>query len=126
MILINFSHPITEAQHAQLSEMLAHPVSLTVDIRSQIDMAQPIAPQVRAMVDSAALTPERWQSEQIVVNLPALNHSAGLVVAELHGRMGYMPAIVRLRPIAGAMPPKFEVAEIINLQAARDEARALR
>lgn len=82
MILINFSHPITEAQHAQLSEMLAHPVSLTIDIRSQIDMAQPIAPQVRAMVDSAALTPERWQSEQIVVNLPALNHSAGLVVAE--------------------------------------------
>ena len=31
--------------------------------------------------------------------------------------MGYFPAIIRVRPVAGSTPPTYEVAEIINLQA---------
>jgi hypothetical protein len=46
-----------------------------------------------------------------------------MTLAELHGRMGYFPPILRLRPVEGAIPPRFEVAEIINLQALRDAAR---
>lgn len=33
------------------------------------------------------------------------------------------PAVMRLRPIENAVPPQFEVAEIINLQAVRERAR---
>ena len=40
--------------------------------------------------------------------------------------MGYFPPIVRLRPIEDALPPRYEVAEILNLQAARDAARLKR
>ena len=47
-------------------------------------------------------------------------------LAEGHSRIGYFPAIVRLRPLAGSLPPHFEVAEIINLQAVRDQARLRR
>ena len=47
-------------------------------------------------------------------------------LAELHGRMGYFPASGRRRPLAGSLPPRFEVAEIINLQAVRDQARLRR
>jgi len=47
-------------------------------------------------------------------------------LAEGHSRIGYFPAIVRLRPLADSLPPRFEVAEIINLQAVRDLARQQR
>ena len=33
---------------------------------------------------------------------------------------------VRLRPIPDALPPQFEVAEVLNLQARRDAARLRR
>jgi len=49
-----------------------------------------------------------------------------VLLAELHGRMGYFPPIVRLRPVPNALPPRFEVAEIINLQAVREAARTRR
>jgi hypothetical protein len=61
-----------------------------------------------------------------LVNLPALAPAAAALLAELHGRMGYFPAIVRIRPVAGSTPPAYEVAEIINLQAVRDAARERR
>jgi len=47
-------------------------------------------------------------------------------MAELHGRMGYFPPLLRLKPVAGSVPPRFEVAEILDLQTARDEARRKR
>ena len=37
-------------------------------------------------------------------------------MAALHGLMGYFHPIVRLKPIPESIPPRFEVAEIINLQ----------
>ncbi|MBC7335619.1 MAG: hypothetical protein H5U01_05025 [Clostridia bacterium] len=39
--------------------------------------------------------------------------------------MGHFPAIMRLRPTSD-VPPQFEVAEIINLQQVRDQARERR
>ena len=94
--------------------------------RRQIDPRQPIAPQVSAMADRAGLTPEEWQSAPLLVNPPSLNLSAVTLLVELHGRCGYFPAVVRLRSVPEAVPPRFEVAEIVNLQAVREEARLRR
>lgn len=58
--------------------------------------------------------------------LPSLNFIAAVLLAELHGRMGYFPTIVRLRPVADATPRRFEVAELIDLQSVRDVARIKR
>jgi len=58
--------------------------------------------------------------------LPSLNYAAAVLLAELHGRMGHFPAILRLRPIAGALVTEYDVAEIINLEAVRAEARTRR
>jgi len=79
-----------------------------------------------AMADAVGLTPQQWQTESILINLPSLNYSAVLLIAELHGRMGYFPPCVRLRPVKDALPPRFEVAEVLNLQAVRDGARRKR
>ena len=56
----------------------------------------------------------------LLINPPALNVIAVTLLAELHGGMDYFPAVGRLRPLDGTLPPRFEVAEIINLQAVRD------
>ncbi|MGB9799712.1 MAG: CRISPR-associated protein Csx15 [Thermanaerothrix sp.] len=126
MILVNFSHPLSADQLKQLQALLGASIDRVVEVHSQIEPDRPLAPQVAAMVDQAGLTLEEWQNAPIIVNPPSLNFSAVLLIAELHGRMGYFPACVRLRPVNGAIPPRFEVAEVLNLQAQRDTARRRR
>ena len=84
------------------------------------------AGQVRALADGVGLTSADWQTRRLLVNPPTLHVIAATLLAELHGRMGYFPPVLRLRPIPAALPPEFEVAEIINLQAVRDSAREQR
>ena len=62
------------------------------------------------------------QSRALLVNPPALNFVAVALLTELHGRMGYFPPIIRLRPASGSLPPLFEVAEVLKLQAVRNVA----
>ncbi|MCL5999090.1 MAG: CRISPR-associated protein Csx15 [Chloroflexi bacterium] len=126
MLLLNFAHPITPAQRARIEELAGQSVERVVDVPAQFDPAQPYAEQARALVEAAGLTSQEWQTLPLLVNLPSFNVIAALALAELHGRMGYFPTILRLRPIAGSTPPQFEVAEIINLQAVRDAARMQR
>ena len=77
-------------------------------------------------MDEAALPGETYQNAPILVNPPSLNFITALLLAELHGRMGYFPPVLRLRPVPDSLPPRYEVAEILNLQAVRDEARRKR
>jgi hypothetical protein len=126
MLLLNISHPLTDAQRAQVQTLAGQPITETRYIPVQFDNAQPYPEQVRVLVDSINLTPEEWQTLSILVNPPAYNFAAMTLLAELHGRIGYFPAIVRIRPVPESTPPRYEVAEIINLQTVRDAARTLR
>ena len=131
MLLLNFAHPLTEEHLAQIERLTGQKIERVIVIDSQIDTQKPLAPQIAAMADKAGLTPEEWQTLPILVNPPSLNFSAVALIAELHGRMGYFPPCIRMRPVVGpdgqrVVPPRFEVAEILNLQAIRDAARRLR
>lgn len=126
MILLNFSHPLTPAQQGQIEALAGQPVAREIALPAQFDIAQPFVPQVRALLEAVGLSPVEWQTEALLLVLPSLNFAAAILLAELHGRMGYFPAVARLRPVARAVPPQFEVAEIINLQAAREECRRAR
>jgi len=131
MIILNFAHPLTEEHLAQIERLAGQQVERVIVIDSQIDLQQPLVPQITAMADAAGLSPEEWQTLPILVNPPSLNFSAVALLAELHGRMGYFPPCIRMRPVVGpdgqrVVPPRFEVAEILNLQAIRDEARRRR
>lgn len=126
MILINYAHPLTPQHLADIEKLTGRPVAGVVELHNQVDPQQPLAPQVTAMADAAGLSPQQWQTEPLLINLPGLNTSAALLLAELHGRMGYFPPVLRLRPVKDAIPPRFEVAEILNLQAVREEARQRR
>jgi hypothetical protein len=123
MLLLNFSHPLTGEQ-LEAARRLAQAAEVSVNtIPTQADPDAPFAPQATALAEAARLSPAEWQTEPIVVNLPAYNFLAAALLAELHGRMGYFPPVLRLRPVKDALPPRYEAAEIINLQALRDEAR---
>ena len=126
MILINFSHPTTADQHAQIETLTGQPIDRTIEHPAQFDTAEAFAPQVAELVASVGLNAAEWQTEPLLLILPSLNFGAAALLAELHGRCGYFPPIVRIRPVPDSLPPKFEVAEIIDLQAVRDEARRAR
>lgn len=126
MILLNFVHPLTPDQLRQVTTLTGHRVERVITISSQIDSQLSLVPQVRALVEQVGLSSQEWQTLLLLVNPPSLNFIAVVLLAELHGRCGYFPAHLRLRPLHGSLPPQYEVAEVINLQAVRDEARSRR
>ena len=126
MLILNYSHPLTPDQRSQLEALTGQPIAEVRDIPTQVDVSAPLAPQATALADAAQLSPAEWQTAPLLLVPPSLNFAAAALLAELHGRMGYFPPIVRLRPVSGALPPRYEVAEIINLQALRDAARKRR
>ncbi len=126
MTVLNFGHPLTDAQKAMLEQQTGLTVDHVFMVDTQIDTATALAPQVSAWLDGIPLSPTEWQTEPIVVVLPSLNYSAAVLLAEMHGRTGYFPTVVRLRPAPDSPVPRFDVAETINLQSIREEARTRR
>ena len=126
MILLNFSHPLTSAQLRQTEALTGQPVERVIDLAVQFDNDQPFLPQLEALAGRIPLSPAELQSAPLLVNLPALNFIAALLLSELHRRMGYFPPVLRLRPAADSLPPRYEAAEVLNLQKVRDAARKTR
>ncbi len=126
MILLNFSHPITDAQRVQIGALTDSAISREIAAMPQFDEQQPFTAQVEALLAQVSLSSAEWQGEPILVVLPSLNFIAAALLAELHGRMGYFPPVVRLRPVAGIVPRQFEVAEILDLQFIREKSRQTR
>ena len=122
MIILNFSHPLTDEQRARLAELAGAPIEDIRTIPVQIDQEQALEVQVRAIVDRTGLSPEEWQTRQLLINPPGYAPAAFVLLAELHGRIGHFPTLLRLRPRAGAVTT-YEVAELLNLQTIRDESR---
>lgn len=126
MLLLNFHHPLTEPNLAQLAELLGEAPPAPIDRMPQFDHGRSFAEQAAELADSVGLSPTQWQTEPILINPPGHAPITAALLAELHGRMGHFPTVVRLRPVAGAITPQFEVAELVNLQAIREQARLSR
>ncbi len=126
MLVLNFGHPLTRSNVTTLRKLL-HIESLEIrQIKTMFDQGRSFVEQVHQLIDSVNLTSEEWQTTPFIVNLPSLNVIAALVLAEMHGRCGYFPAVIRLKPVRNSLPARFEVAEVLNLQAVRDAARNTR
>ena len=125
MLILNFTHPITPTQRDQLASQLGQePEIRTIPV--QINNDSPLTEQIVTIVDAVELTSEEWQTLPIIVNPPGFAPAAFVLLAELHGRMGHFPTLLRLRPVVGSVPTSYEVAELLNLQTVREEARRRR
>lgn len=126
MFFLNFSHPLTAKQQNQIENSLGRAIEYIWQRMPQFDHNVEFPGQIQALVEQVELSAVEWQTTPILLNLPGYAPAAACVLAEIHGRCGYFPAIVRLRPIAGSTPVQYELAEIINLQQIRDIARTKR
>jgi hypothetical protein len=125
MLILNFTHPLTEEHKAQIEALAGTPINEVRTIPVQIEQDEPLEPQIVAIVDAAHLVSEDWQTRPLLINPPGYAPAAFLLLAELHGRIGHFPALIRLRPKPGPVPA-YEVAELLNLQAVREAARRRR
>ena len=126
MLILNFTHPLTPEQRAQIEELAHTSIEEVRTIPVQIDQSEPLEPQITSIVDSVGLSSEEWQTRPFLINPPGYAPAAFVLLAELHGRIGHFPSLIRLRPLPGSTPTVYEVAELINLQAIREEARRRR
>ena len=125
MLILNFTHPLTHQQREQIEALAATSIEEVRTIPLQINQEEPLEPQIIAIVDAAGLSSEEWQTRPLVINPPGYAPAAFVLLAELHGRIGHFPALLRLRPKSGAVT-SYEVAEVLNLQTIRDAARRRR
>jgi hypothetical protein len=125
ILVLNFSHPFTASQRKQLILQLGIEIEVRV-IQVQINNERSLAEQAAILADATMLSSEEWQTLSLVVNPPGFAPVAMALLAELHGRIGHFPTLVRLRPVVDSMSMTYEVAELLNLQALRDEARLRR
>jgi hypothetical protein len=125
MLLLNFSHPLTNDQSAQIEALLGAPPAIRT-LPAQFDHERPFGAQIAALADAAGLTADEWQTTPLLVNLPGYAPAAGCLLAEIHGRSGHFPALLRLSPVAGSVPTLYKIGEVINLQEVREQARRTR
>ena len=109
---------------AQIAVLTGQPIDEVKQVSTQLDVEAPFGPQIVALADRVGLSPEEWQTSSIIIVPPGMSPAAVLLLAELHGRMGYFPPCVRLR--SEGVPPRFVPAEILDLQKQRQEARTRR
>jgi hypothetical protein len=125
MLILNFTHPLTDEHKAQIKALANIAIDEIRTIPVQIDQAQPLGPPISAIVDGIQLTSQEWQTRPLLINPPGYAPAAFVLLAELHGRIGHFPSLIRLRPQPGPVT-RYEVTELLNLQAIREAARQRR
>jgi hypothetical protein len=125
MLILNFTHPLTNEQRAQVEALANTSIEEVRTLPVQINQEEPLEPQITAIIDATGLSSEQWQTLPLLINPPGYAPAAFVLLAELHGRIGHFPSLLRLRPLPGPVT-SYEVAEVLNLQSIREAARKRR
>jgi hypothetical protein len=127
-LVLNFSaHPLLPGQRQAIQTRLDWPRLEVVDAwLGNVSEDHDFVAEVVRYVDKIDLLPQEWQTCRLVTVPAGYAPAWTVLLAELHGRLGYFPDIVRLRPAPAPAEEKFEVAEIVPTQAVRNRARAKR
>ncbi len=127
-ILVNFSsHLIQPGQRRDMQKTLQWPAIEEVDARlGTVPEKQNFTRYLINHVEGIDLTANEWQTARLAVVPAGYAPAWSIILAELHGRLGYFPDIVRLRPAPEPAEEKFEVAEVVTLREIRSKARSKR
>lgn len=125
MLVLNFTHPLSAEQCAQIEALAQDTIVEVRTIYVQINQTEPLGPQITCIVNNIGLSGEEWQTQPLLINPPGYAQAAFVLLAEIHGRIGHFPTVVRLRPKNGPIT-SYEVVELLNLQTVREAARVFR
>src|SRR2546425_6019780 len=125
MLILNFTHPLTPNQQSQIESLANTTITEVRTIPVQIDQSEPLESQITAVINAVGLSSQEWQTYPLLINPPGYAPAAFVLLAQLHGRIGHFPSLIRLRPKPGPVTT-YEVAELLNLQAIREAARKRR
>jgi hypothetical protein len=125
MLVLNFTHPLTVEQCAQIEALAQDTIVEVRTIYVQINHIEPLGPQITTILNTVGLTGEEWQTRPLLINPPGYAQAAFVLLAEIHGRIGHFPTVVRLCPKHGPITT-YEVVELLNLQSVREAARVFR
>lgn len=127
-LVMNFSgHPVLPGQKIAIEGFMHWASSDVINVvLGNIPEDHTFSASITQAIERTGLSPMEWQSTPLVV-IPA-GYSAiwSVVLTDLHGRLGYFPDVVRLRPAPSGSAEKFEVAEIMNLATIRHISRQKR
>ncbi len=127
MILLNLSHPLTTRQRYDIEATRGLEIGRIIEERVHLDQTQPFAPQIATFLDALStkheLSSAEWQAKRILLVPPGHAPATAVLLAELHGRCGHFPELVRIRPADSTVAEPYQIAEIIPLQTIRDTAR---
>lgn len=126
IIIVNFTHPLKEDQKRDIAFELNCIIEDEINHQIQFDLSKPFGLQATEAINHIGLRPKVWQSGNIVINLPGLSPAAAAIIAELHGRIGHFPPVIRVSPLEQPSHTVYKVAEIINLQSIREKSRETR
>ena len=126
MIVLNLSgHPLTLQQQETIQSQKGQTMTHLFEPWFHFDTKRPFVPQIQQLVSNISLSNLDWHQHQILLIPPGLAPATAVLLAHLHGRLGYFPELVHIRSNHQAKEP-YEVGEIILLQQVRDEARQQR
>lgn len=122
ILVLNFAHPLTVQQQAQIEELSKTTIENIVTIATLINEDEFLEPQIASLIEAVDQSIQDWHKRDIFINPPGYAPAAFLLLAEIHGRIGHFPTFIRMRPIHGSVTT-YEVIELLNLQTIRDAAR---
>ena len=122
LLLLNFAYPLTAQQQTQIEQLAGASIENIITIPTLINEEEPLEPQITQLVDAVDQSIQDWHKRHILINPPGYAPAAFLLLAELHGRIGHFPTLIRMRPKHGSITT-YEVIELLNLQTIRDSAR---
>lgn len=94
MLILNFTHPLTDEQRAQIKSKVKTSVAEVRDIPVRINERKRLGPQIISIVDTVGLTSQEWQTLPLLINPPGYAPAAFVLLAELHGRIGHFPSLI--------------------------------
>jgi len=119
MVLLNFAHSLTEEDVSGIAALAGRTPKSVVHIAPEFVGSLPLVPQVRRVVDEVGFSQKEWQNTSLLVCLPLDPAAAAIFVAEIAGRHGRTPTIVRF--VQDAQKGRLVPFELVSLHQVRKE-----
>ena len=126
-LVLNFSgHPILPGQQKKIRNLMGWATLDVIDVpMGTVKEDENFLKIAIQKIDGIDLLPGEWQTFPIVVIPAGYSYLWSPILAEIHGRLGHFPDVVRQRPVKDERE-RYEVAEIIDLRDIRHQARGKR